>query len=154
MRNMLSLFVFLCILSCSTAQISEDGFYGEAFKSKEFIELNVLTQQMATQDTVQAIVKGKVESVCQKKGCWMNIVSDEGESIFVKFKDYGFFMPLDLAGQEVVMNGMAFKEVTSVEELQHYAEDEGLSKEEIEKITAPKEEYKFMATGVYVANSN
>ena len=83
----------------------------------------------------------------------MNVVSDDGESMFVKFKDYGFFMPLDLAGQEVVMNGVAFKEVTSVEELQHYAEDEGLSQVEIAKITEPKEEFKFMATGVYVATT-
>ncbi len=153
MKNILGLLAFLFIMSCSTAQISEDGFYGESFKPKKYIELNELTQQMAAQDTVQAIVKGKVESVCQKKGCWMNIVSEDGESMFVKFKDYGFFMPLDLAGQEVVMNGKAFKEVTSVEELQHYAEDEGLSKEEIDKIIAPKEEYKFMASGVYVANT-
>ncbi len=153
MKYSLSVLAFLFILSCSTTQVSENGFYGETFKPKKYIELNDLTKQMASQDTVQAVVIGKVESVCQKKGCWMNIVSDEGESIFVKFKDYGFFMPLDLAGQEVVMNGKAFKEVTSVEELQHYAEDEGLSKEEIEKITEPKEEYKFMATGVYIANS-
>ena len=149
----MSLLAFLFILSCSTTQVSENGFYGESFKPKKYIELNELTKQMASQDTVLAVVKGKVESVCQKKGCWMNIVSDEGESIFVKFKDYGFFMPLDLAGQEVVMNGKAFKEVTSVEELQHYAEDEGQSKEEIEKITEPKKEYKFMASGVYIPNS-
>ena len=112
--------------------------------------MDEVTAELATQDTLQTLVKGKVESVCQKKGCWMNIVSEEGESIFVKFKDYGFFIPLDLAGSEVVMNGKAFKEVTSVEELKHYAEDEGLSKEEIDKIVDPEEEYKFLATGVFV----
>jgi len=113
--------------------------------------LNLFALFLVSNDKVDAVVKGKVESVCQKKGCWMNIVSDSGESVFVKFKDYGFFMPLDLAGKEVVMNGYALKEVTSVEELQHYAEDEGLSKEEIEKIQSPKEEYKFMASGVFLA---
>ena len=153
MKNILNLFVFMFILSCSTPQISEDGFYGESFKQNKFLELNDLTQQMASQDTVQAVVKGRVESVCQKKGCWMNIVSEDGKSIFVKFKDYGFFMPLDIVGQEVVMNGIAYKEVTSVEELKHYAEDEGLPREEIENIIVPKEEFKFMASGVYVANS-
>jgi hypothetical protein len=35
-----------------------------------------------------------------------------------------------------------------VEELKHLAEDAGKSKEEIEAITEPKEELKFLATGV------
>ena len=37
---------------------------------------------------------------------------------------------------------------SSVDELRHNAEDEGLSKEEIAKITEPEEQYKFMASGV------
>jgi hypothetical protein len=61
-------------------------------------------------------------------------------------------MPLDLAGKEVVMNGYAFKDVTSVDELKHYAEDEGLSQAEIDGITEPKKELKFMASGVYLPN--
>lgn len=151
MKYLLNLFALFFIFSCSTAQMSEDGFFGESFSPEKPIGVEELKTSLVSNDKVDAVVKGKVESVCQKKGCWMNIVSDSGESVFVKFKDYGFFMPLDLAGKEVVMNGYALKEVTSVEELQHYAEDEGLSKEEIEKIQSPKEEYKFMASGVFLA---
>ncbi len=150
MKHFLNFCVLLLVVSCTAAQISEDGFYGDSFNADTHIGLDELTQNLATQEKVEAVVKGKVESVCQKKGCWMNIVNDEGQSIFVKFKDYGFFMPLDLAGKEVVMDGYAFKEVTSVEELQHYAEDEGLSQEEISKIKTAKEEYKFMASGVFI----
>jgi hypothetical protein len=46
------------------------------------------------------------------------------------------------------MDGYAYREVTSVEDLRHFAEDEGKSKEEIEAITEPREELKFMASGV------
>jgi hypothetical protein len=67
--------------------------------------------------------------------------------MMVKFKDYGFFMPKDIAGRQVVLQGIAYREVTSVDELRHYAEDAGKSAEEIQKITAPKEELKFMAAG-------
>jgi len=90
----------------------------------------------------------------QAKGCWINIVSEDAAkpSMFVKFKDYGFFMPKDIAGKEVIMEGYAFKEVTSVDELRHYAEDEGKSKEEIAAITEPVEELKFMASGVLLLN--
>jgi len=94
----------------------------------------------------------KVESVCQVKGCWMNLVPSEAgnDEIFVKFKDYAFFMPLDISGKNVIVEGVAYKEVTPVDELKHYAEDEGLPQEEIDKIVEPKEEIKFMADGVIV----
>ena len=76
--------------------------------------------------------------------------ADGQEPLFVKFKDYAFFMPKDLSGQRVVMEGYAFREVTPVDVLQHYAEDAGKSREEIEQITEPREELKFMANGVLV----
>jgi len=152
MKNLLFLLFAFFLAACSTTKVSEDGFYGEAFKPKKYMEFSELAQKMSSADSLNTVVKGKVEGVCQKKGCWMNIVSDDGESMFVKFKDYGFFMPLDLAGKEVVMNGYAFKEVTSVDELKHYAEDEGKTQEEIDAITEPKAELKFMASGVYIPN--
>ena len=71
----------------------------------------------------------------------------EGE-MFVQFQDYGFFMPKDIAGREVIVEGKAYKQETSVEELKHYAEDAGKSAEEIAAITEPVMEKKFMATGV------
>ena len=79
------------------------------------------------------------------------LVKVDGE-VFVKFKDYEFFMPLDLAGGTVIAKGFVSKELTTVEELRHYAEDEGKSKEEIAAITEPKEEYKMMASGVVILN--
>jgi hypothetical protein len=68
--------------------------------------------------------------------------------MFVKFKDYGFFMPKDIAGREVIMEGTAYREVVSVDELKHLAKDAGKSEEEIAKITEPKEELQFLAHGV------
>jgi hypothetical protein len=152
MKNFVFFLFVSCLLACSSAKVSKDGFYGESFKPKKYMEFSELATKMNTVDSLNTMVKGRVESVCQKKGCWMNIVSDNGDEMFVKFKDYGFFMPLDLAGKEVVMNGYAFKDVTSVDELKHYAEDEGLSQAEIDGITEPKKELKFMASGVYLPN--
>lgn len=122
--------------------------FGDEITSQGSISLDLLTAQLAQVDTVYTKVTGEVASVCKKKGCWMNLADDSGKEIFVKFKDYGFFMPLDCEGQKLVMSGFATKELTSVEELRHYAEDEGKSAEEIAAITEPKEEYTFLANGV------
>ncbi|WP_411894690.1 DUF4920 domain-containing protein [Winogradskyella sp. A2] len=98
-------------------------------------------------DTVNAKMKGKIVEVCSKKGCWMTLDAGGDNTIMVKFKDYSFFMPLNAEG-EVVINGKAYVAETSVDELRHYAEDAGKSKEEIEAITESKLEYHFEADGV------
>lgn len=109
--------------------------------------------QLDQSDSVKNVVlTAKVSEVCQAKGCWMNLVDpvsgDSVNSLFVQFQDYGFFMPKDIAGREVVIEGVAYTEETSVEDQRHYAEDAGKSAEEIAAITTPLKEKKFMATGV------
>jgi hypothetical protein len=80
----------------------------------------------------------------------MNVDLGDGKQMMVRFKDYGFFVPLDAGGRTVVMEGVAFREVLSVDMLRHYAEDGGKSKEEIEKITEPETRLSFEASGVLV----
>lgn len=124
---------------------------GQVFGAEEdfsdALTLTEIDQLLTDTDTLKAVsVKGQVVEVCQAKGCWMTIAGEN--EMMVKFKDYGFFMPKDIAGREVVMTGQAYYAVTPVEELQHYAEDAGKSAEEIAAITEPKKELKFMASGV------
>ena len=125
--------------------------FGEMISDVGALSFSELVIKMDQSDEVEAVVTGNVGSVCQAKGCWMNIVDSDGgtsEEMFVKFKDYGFFMPLDIAGKDVIMRGKAYKEETSVDELRHYAEDEGKSAEEVAAITESIIELKFMADGV------
>lgn len=156
--------LFLGIWGCTTGQTESNEekqitttvqHFGKKISIDNAITYDAMLTDLSSKDSVEAKVKGKVSGVCQAKGCWMTIVSEEEgkPEMFVKFKDYGFFMPLDLAGSEVVMAGKAFREETSVDELRHYAEDEGQSAEEIAKITEPVEELKFLAYGVVVVEN-
>lgn len=151
--TVLSFILFSFIFSGLAVAQSDDRLYGEAFDVTDVISINNAIDQLTETDTLVAIFSGRVESVCKVKGCWMNLLdtqeASDDKSIFVKFKDYGFFMPLDCDGSQVILKGKAFKEITSVAELKHYAEDEGKSADEIAKITEPVEEYKIIATGVY-----
>ncbi|WP_296621336.1 DUF4920 domain-containing protein [Marivirga sp.] len=126
----------------------EDAFLGEPFNAEEKVKLINLVSQMQNFDSVVAVVEAKVTEVCQAKGCWMKVELPNGEFMRVTFKDYGIFMPKNLAGQIVRMNGVAKKEETDVETLKHFAEDAGKSEEEIAQITEPKMDYKFIASGV------
>ena len=66
----------------------------------------------------------------------------------VRFKDYGFFVPLDADNKEVIVNGKAYVTKISVDELKHYAKDGGKSEEEIAAIIEPEFTYAFEADGV------
>ncbi len=141
-------------VSCKQAPAAEaetNSFGAGVSKPDAAISFADVNAQLETADSAMVIMRAKVGEVCQAKGCWMNIVdaagTTEGE-MFVQFQDYGFFMPKDIAGREVIVEGKAYKQETSVEELKHYAEDAGKSAEEIAAITEPVMEKKFMATGV------
>jgi hypothetical protein len=50
----------------------------------------------------------------------------------------------------VVLDGIAFIKITSIEELKHYAEDAKKPQSDIDAITAPKKEIRFLANGILV----
>ena len=106
---------------------------------------------MKTGDSIDSKIIAEVKSVCQAKGCWMRLNLDDENEVMVKFKDYGFFVPKDITGNKVIINGKAFVQEVSVDEQRHYAEDAGKSTEEIASIIKPKRTYSFEADGVLVA---
>lgn len=101
-------------------------------------------------DTIAVKFKSKINSVCKKKGCWMKMDLANNSESFVRFKDYGFFVPLNADNSEAIVSGRAFVDEISVAELQHYAKDGGKSQAEIDKITQPKITYAFQADGVLI----
>lgn len=112
------------------------------------IDIATFKTEIEGKTSMDTKLETKINSCCQKKGCWMKVDLGDGEEMRVTFKDYGFFVPLDAEGMDVIMEGKAYYDTTSVEMLQHYAEDAGESPEAIAEITEPKLELAFEATGV------
>ena len=124
--------------------------YGAVFaKEGNTVPAGELEKRL-TADKYTGRVTGKVLEVCQEKGCWMRMEKGNGETLMVKFKDYGFFMPKDIVGKEVMLDGEAVVKQVSVKQQQHYAKDAGKSEEEIARIKEPKRELQFVAKGVLV----
>ena len=96
-------------------------------------------------------LKGEITNTCPKKGCWMDVKVSETDTIIVRFKDYGFFVPKKGAeGKQTIINGEAKLDTLSVELLRHYAEDAGKPTEEILAITEPEFKMQFTASGVLI----
>lgn len=122
----------------------------EAVDAKNTEKMLADYNAMSQNDTLQTKFIAKVKEVCKAKGCWMKLELANGEEAMVKFKDYGFFIPMDIEGKEVVVNGLAFVETMSVQDQKHYAEDGGATTQELAKIIAPKRTYGFEADGVLI----
>ena len=133
----------------SPAPAAKGVTYGAGTTADGAITVTALAGKMNT-GAFTGKISGKVMEVCQEKGCWMKLEKPNGENLMVKFKDYAFFMPKDIVGREVVLEGEAVTKEVSVKQQKHYAEDAGKPKAEIDKITAPKKETQFVAKGVLV----
>jgi hypothetical protein len=137
----------------SNATVPNDGkHFGKMVDAKKTISYETLLTKMEKVDSLNAKVTGKVSAVCLKKGCWMTMISDKpGQpDMRITFKDYAFFMPKDIVGKSVVIDGFARVETTPIDVLRHFAEDAGKTKEEIAAINKPKRELAFEAAGVLI----
>lgn len=131
----------------------EYASFGEKITDAEAIsadEMRAKFKNLKAGDTLNVKFASTINEVCKKKGCWMKLDLGEEQESMVRFKDYGFFMPLNADAKEVVVNGKAYVTEISVDELQHYAKDAGKSEEEIAQITEPKYTYAFEADGVLI----
>jgi hypothetical protein len=128
--------------------------FGDSISSENAITNSEMMEKFASLkegDTLSVKFKSSINEVCQKKGCWMTLALADNKEVFVKFKDYGFFVPKNAQEKEVIVNGKAFVSIESVDVLKHYAKDAGKSQAAIDSITEPKVTYSFMADGVLIA---
>lgn len=150
MKNYLFTLILIAGIYAGGTVVAQDHHYGAKIDASGAMAMGDLVKQMQGKKEMKAKVEGKVASVCQAKGCWMTLETGTGSTMRVTFKDYEFFVPKNIAGKTVIVEGVAQMNTTSVEELKHYAEDAKKSKEEIAKITEPKSELVFEAEGVIV----
>ena len=140
-KFLLSFFTLLTIFSCT-----QEVFVGYG----EDINSDVKFYDTIDNNLDISNVSGEILDVCPKKGCWMNVKVNT-DTVFVKFKDYGFFVPkTGIQGKKVLMTGEIFKDTISVERLKHYAEDAKKSRTEIDLITEPEYKINMIAAGVAI----
>ncbi|MDX1543227.1 MAG: DUF4920 domain-containing protein [Christiangramia sp.] len=126
--------------------------FGEMISADNSLSAKEMKQQyedLKPGDTIRAKFSSRVNSVCKMKGCWMVLeLPGIDEDPMIKFKDYGFFVPKDIEGREVIVEGLAFIEEISIEDQQHFAKDARKSTKELEAIDKPKKSLGFLAHGV------
>lgn len=116
-------------------------------------------EMIATIDSTRAF-EGKINTslfgVCKKAGCWVTIDNPGGEPIRVVFGEHAFFVPVDTKeGREVIIEGVAVMDTTSIEMQKHFLDDAKETGQEVpqsayDEITEPLVEVSFNATGILI----
>lgn len=156
MKKLLFSSLFFIAIAASAQEASEikpavkGVVYGTELKGTgEAINPNDLQAKLAN-GVFEGKVTGKVTEVCKTMGCWIKLEKSDGTTLLVKSKDHAYFMPQDLTGKTVVIEGKAAIKEVSEEKRKHMAEDAGKSKAEIKKIKGSEKELQFVATGIQV----
>ena len=145
------LYIILISITLNEANSQNNSnIYGDNFSPINLEDFTFIESDFPENNKMPLKIKGEILSTCPKKGCWMRIRAEE-DTIFVRFKDYGFFVPKQgVEGKEVIINGDLSVDTLTVPQLRHYAEDAGKTLKEINKIIDPEITLSFIATGVII----
>ena len=148
MKKIFFVFIALAFSSCSTKEYQYFGMEIEDKVTHSYAAVFDLAQNGVVENV---ILDGVITRTCANKGCWMDVKMAEGDTMMVRFKDYGFFVPIEGAEDlRTVMHGTAKMDTISVDLLRHYAEDAGDTEDEIMQITEPRFVLEFIADGVLI----
>ncbi len=145
----------LCLAACSgnetyrTAVSDQWSSFGTV--QEDDPKVRSIAEVTAVETNGPVVLAGVVRGVCQTKGCWMTLSDDSAsDPVFVRFRDYGFFVPRNAAGRHAMVYGTPVVSEVSVDLLRHYAMDAGQSEEEAMLIIEPQRRLEFVADSVMI----
>lgn len=139
--------VFLIVLfSCQSGQKADYDSFGDVISKEGTTRLENITGRLSVGDSIPTKLVATIDQVCQMKGCWMTLKTSDSSAVRVTFKDYGFFVPKDAGGKEVIIEGTATLKKLDRATAEHYAEDAGKVLEADTDLT----ELSVVATGVLI----
>ena len=151
MKKTLFYIVTILIVNLNIANSQNKGnYYGEEFSILDVKDYSSNKLDFLNNSENKIRIEGEVLSTCPMKGCWMKVKADK-DTILVRFKDYGFFVPTDgVTGNKTIINGKLKVDTLSIDLIRLYAEDAGKSHEEINEINNPEVSLTFLADGVII----
>ena len=148
MKKLLLIAIVFILVACNSKTYTS---FGVEISDQPTHSYNTIYDLAQNGEVNNIVLEGEITQTCAKKGCWMDVKVSEQDTLMVRFKDYGFFVPKEgVEGLRTVVKGKAKMDTISVEMLRHYVEDAGDSEEEILKITEPKYVLEFIADGVLI----
>jgi len=148
-------FALLVSFATSSVVVAAGGkVYGEPLSGSDTIPISVL---MAASDeyvgkTVR--VEGLITGVCEKRGCWMSLASDEEfQELRIKVDDGVIVFPIEAKGKRAIAEGVFSKIEMTLEQTLAYAKhhaEEHNEEYDPSTITEPRTYFQVKATGAVI----
>ncbi len=122
------------------------GHFGAPFTKGDADALPLHEVLAAAPSETPVLVKGEVEAVCQKKGCWM-VVKDGDKSARVLMKDHSFALPMDCRGKAVTIEGTLATRTFDEAQVKHLEKDAGGNPD---AVSGERTEHVLTASGVLI----
>lgn len=145
----------LITLVALPAAAGDGKAYGEPLTGEDTIPIHQLLEDPDPYLGEVVRVEGLVTGVCEKRGCWMSLGSDEKEfeEIRIKVDDGVIVFPMEAKGKRAVAEGVLTKIEMTMEETiaykKHHAEEHN---EEFDaaSVTEPLVFYQIKGTGAVI----
>ena len=154
-HRILSFFlILLLVVGFAVAGKEEGKPYGEPLSGSDTIKISELISTSDDYLGKTVRVEGLVNGVCEKRGCWMSLASDEEfQELRIKVDDGVIVFPIEAKGRRAVAEGVFTKIEMSMEQTlayaKHHAEEHG-EEYEPEKVTEPRVCFQIHATGAVI----
>ncbi|MCP3978404.1 MAG: DUF4920 domain-containing protein [bacterium] len=146
--------IVLSLALTAPAMAKKGKTYGKPLGGKDTVAVSELIANADDYVGQTVRIKGVVNAVCPKRGCWMTIASDEEfQELKIKVDDGVIVFPLEAKGKRAVAEGVFMRIEMSLEQtvayLAHHAEEHG---EEFDpaSVKEPMTRYQIQATGAVV----
>jgi hypothetical protein len=145
----------LILLAISSAAVAGDGkVYGEPLSGSDTIKISVLMADPDTYVGKTVRIEGQITGVCEKRGCWMSLASDEeSQELRIKVDDGVLVFPMEAKGKRAIAEGEFTKiEMTMEQTLAYKKQHAEEHDEEFDPstVTEPMTYYQIKATGAVI----
>ena len=89
-KSFLPSILFFILVSCTDRPYDH---YGAVIEEEGHNSYSAVMKNVGNRELENVSLTGEIIQTCAKKGCWLKMKVPEGDTLMVRFRDYGFFVP-------------------------------------------------------------
>jgi len=151
-RTVLAL--LLVVISLSHIYAGNGNKYGKEITLKEKTKISAILANPQKFVGKNVLVEGTVVAVCEKRGCWIELASDEKfQKIKIKVKDGEIIFPMEESGKTALVEGTVYEikmtKEQALEQAKNEAEEHG-TKFDPASVKGPSTIYQIKGLGAVI----
>jgi hypothetical protein len=129
--KLIKLFLLVWFTISLLVYAGEGKKYGKKITLKEKTKISLILDNPSEYIDKKVLVEGVIVDVCSKRGCWLELASDqEFQKILIKVTDGEIIFPMEARGKTALVEGIVYEIILTKEEAiaraEHQAEEKNI----------------------------